>query len=245
MLTNKMFRDYLLKCLNAGWVYWYGTYGKPCTLSLYKSKKKQYPAHYGDSRTKKYMQQINEGRWCADCIGLGKSFVWSNGQFETNPKYAVNGMPDKSADGMFEYAKKLGLPYGKISTIPEVVGVAVRFKGHVGYYIGNGEVIEERGFAYGCVKTKLKDRKWTDWYYLPAVTYEKEPEPAPTPVTGVVYVDKGNYYVRTEPSTKGDKIGVATKGSKLPYLGETQNGWFKVLLKDQKGWISNKCGSIE
>lgn len=244
-LTNKMFYEFLLKALAAPWVYWYGTYGKPCTLSLYKSKKKQYPAHYTDSRTKKYMQQINEGRWCADCIGLGKAFVWSNGVFEGNAKYASNGMPDKSADGMFEFAKKSGLAYGPISTIPEKVGVAVRFKGHVGYYIGNGEVIEERGFAYGCVKTKLKDRKWTDWYELPGVTYEAEPTPGPTPTDEKVYVTKGNYYIRSEPSTKGTQLGVAHKGDTLPYLGVTENSWWNVLYNGASAWISSKCGSVK
>lgn len=245
MLTNKMFYEFLKKALDDGWVYWYGTYGKPCTLSLYKSKKKQYPSHYGDSRTKKYMNHINEGRWCADCIGLAKGFVWSGGQYGVTPKYAVNGFPDKSADGMFEYAKKHGLSYGKIGTIPEKIGVAVRYKGHVGYYIGNGEVIEERGFSYGLVKTKLKDRAWTDWYELPVIVYEKEKKPAADKEGTVVSVTKGNYYIRTKPSTSGEKLGVAMKGDKLTYLSVTENGWYMVYYHDEMAWISSKCGSIE
>lgn len=55
--------------------------------------------------------------------------------------------------------------------MPDMPGLAVRYDGHVGYYIGNGEVIEERGFAYGCVKTKLKDRKWLHWYKFPCIDY--------------------------------------------------------------------------
>lgn len=174
MLTNKDFVNFIIKAYESGYVYWYGTYGRKCTESLYKSKKKQYPSHYGSSRTSKYMKHIAENRTCADCIGLAKNFVWCNGEFGTTPKYAVNGMPDKSANGMFEYAKKNKLPYGKISTIPEIPGVAVRYSGHVGYYIGNGWVIEERGFNYGCVKTKLAGRGWTDWYYLPGIHYSNE-----------------------------------------------------------------------
>ena len=75
------------------------------------------------------------------------------------------------ADGMFEYAKSKGLEWGTIDTIPEIPGIAVRYAGHVGIYIGNGEVIEERGFKYGCVKTKLKDRKWLHWYKIPTIKY--------------------------------------------------------------------------
>ncbi len=176
VLSNIMFTAFCKKAYETGYVYWYGTYGKKCTKSLYEYKKKQYPSHYGESRTEKYMKQIKEGKTCADCIGLAKNFVWASGEFGANPKYAVNGMPDKSANGMFEYAKKKGLPHGKISTIPETPGVAVRYNGHVGYYIGDGWVIEERGFNYGCVKTRLKDRNWTDWYYLPGITYNSQTE---------------------------------------------------------------------
>lgn len=41
-------------------------------------------------------------------------------------------------------------------------------------YIGNGDVIEARGHAYGVVKTKLKDRAWTSWGKLPDLEYVEE-----------------------------------------------------------------------
>ena len=254
MLTNTQFHQFLINALKHKWVYWYGTYGKKCTLSLYNSKKRQYPDHYKEDRTSKYMQQIKEGRYCADCIGLAKAFVWSNGVFEGVPKYNSNGMPDKSADGMYAYAKKQGLKNGLISTIPEIPGIAVRMSGHVGFYIGNGEVIEERGFSYGCVKTKLKDRKWVNWYELPGVTYteqpqpepEPEPEPTPTPVptSECVLVSTGKYHVRLEPNTDGRSIGIAHKGDVLPYRGLIKNNWYGVTYNNQSAWISAKCGEI-
>ena len=255
MLTNVQLVEFVTKAYNAKWVYWYGTYGKKCTQSLYNSKKKQYPDHYTSSRTSKYMKQISEGRWCADCIGLGKAFVWSNGVFEGTPKYASNGMPDKSANGMFSYAKSHGAKYGKIATIPEIPGLAVRMDGHVGYYVGKGYVIEERGFAYGCVKTALKDRKWTDWYELPGVTYVDEPAkepvvaPEPEPTTqpdGSAYINvrHGSYYVRTEPNTNSSSFGVVRTGDHIPYLGKTENGWFNVEYKNRSGWVSSKCGDL-
>lgn len=248
MLTNLQLADFVVKAYNAKWVYWYGTYGKKCTKSLYESKKKQYPSHYTSSRTAKYMSQIEEGRWCADCIGLGKAFVWSNGVFEGDAKYATNGMPDKSADGMYEYAKSKGLANGPISTLPETPGIAVRMSGHVGYYIGNGYVIEERGFDYGCVKTKLKDRKWLNWYELPGVTYVKTPAPEPIPepveTNEVVKVTKGNYYVRTEPNKNSKDIGVAHKGESYPYLGVTSGSWYSINYNGKNAWVSSKCGEV-
>ena len=41
----------------------------------------------------------------------------------------------------------------------------------MGVYIGGGYAVEERGFNYGCVKTKVSSRKWTHWYQLPFVDY--------------------------------------------------------------------------
>jgi len=80
-------------------------------------------------------------------------------------------MPDESANGLFEYAQRKGYDWGTIGTIPEIPGLAVRYNGHVGVYIGNGKVVEERGFNYGCVITNLQDRKWTHWYKIPALKY--------------------------------------------------------------------------
>ena len=86
-------------------------------------------------------------------------------------KYGGNGCPDKSANGMFTYAKNKGCAWGTIDTLPEIPGVALRSDGHVGVYVGGGYAVEERGFNYGCVKTKVASRKWTHWFQLPFVDY--------------------------------------------------------------------------
>ena len=147
-----------------GQPYWYGTCAFKCTQSLLNSKSKQYPSHYGSSRTARYKADIAAGKTCADCVGACKGYAWNNGKKKTE-------VPDKSANGMFDWAKKKGAEWGVISTIPDVPGIAVRFDGHVGYYVGNGYVIEWRGFNYGCVRTKLSGRKWTHWYRLPWIDY--------------------------------------------------------------------------
>ena len=63
------------------------------------------------------------------------------------------------------------MDWGTIDTLPDIVGLAVRFDGHVGYTVGGGYAVEWRGFAYGCVKTKIKGRGWTHWYKLPFIDY--------------------------------------------------------------------------
>lgn len=142
--------------------YWYGTFGKTANQSLLNEKKKQYPKHYTASRMDKYKMQF--GARVHDCVGLIKGYLWSE-IFTSSPKY--NSSQDVSANGMKSRCKEKG----DISTIPEIPGVLVFYNGHVGVYIGNGKVIEARGFAYGVVETNLKDRKWTSWGKCPWITY--------------------------------------------------------------------------
>ena len=48
--------------------------------------------------------------------------------------------------------------------------------GHVGIYIGNGEVIEAKGHAYGVVKTKLEARPWKNYGKLKWIEYLEDKE---------------------------------------------------------------------
>ena len=177
--TNEHFVAFCEKMI--GMPYWYGAVVYKCTENLRARKAKQYPAHYGSSRIARCRDDIAKKKVCADCVGLIKGYQWTNGgqgviesigtDKTFSSKYGGNGCPDKSANGMFDYAKSKGCAWGTISTLPEIPGVALRFDGHVGVYIGNGYAVEERGFAYGYVKTRVRDRKWTHWYQLPFVDY--------------------------------------------------------------------------
>ena len=192
--TNEHFVAFLL--MMVGHPYWYGTCLYPCTESRLKSKAKQYPDHYASSRMAQYRRDIANKEVAADCVGGCKGYAWTNGgvgvleAIGTGKSYSrkngSNGCPDKSANGMFEYAKKKGMDWGVISTIPEIIGLAVRKDGHVGYYIGNGEVVEWMGFSHGCKKTKLKSRPWTHWYKLPFIHYNDAATSAPIQETEYV-----------------------------------------------------------
>lgn len=162
-----------------GQPYWYGTCVYKCSTSLLNSKAKQYPDHYTAIRMSRYRSDINAGKTCADCVGACKGYAWNHGKKKSE-------VPDKSANGMFSYAKNKGADWGAIGTLPEIPGIALRFDGHVGYYIGGGYAIEWRGFAYGCVKTKVSGRKWTHWYKLPWIDYGAGALIVPAPVNPVL-----------------------------------------------------------
>lgn len=60
-----------------------------------------------------------------------------------------------------------------------------------------------------------------------------------------VLIVGGNCYVRSEPSTDGEKRGIAYCDAKLPYGGETAgNGWLSIIYKDKIGWVSGKYGRL-
>ena len=82
---------------------------------------------------------------------------------------------------MFAWAKSMGMDWGTIDTLPEIVGLALHTDGHVGYYVGNGYAVEWRGFSYGSVRTKVKDRKWKYWYKLPFIQYRETAAEIPAP----------------------------------------------------------------
>lgn len=177
--TNEHFAAWCLSML--GQPYWYGTVVYKCSESLRAQKSRQYPAHYGSERTARYAEDIAAGCVCADCVGGAKGYAWTDGgdgvvesigtDKTFSSRYGANNCPDKSANGMFAYARSEGAEWGSIDTLPDVVGLALHRDGHVGYSVGGGYAVEWRGFRYGCVRTRISGRGWTHWYRLPFIDY--------------------------------------------------------------------------
>lgn len=155
---------YVTHAWESGWGYVWGTYGHVLTESLLDSKLQQYPDGVG-----KYEDFIRanwlDGR-TADCVGLIKGYGWLDPSTLTI-KYGTNGMPDITANTMYHNATVSG----PISTIPDTPGLAVWMDGHIGVYIGGGEVIEASGTKKGVVKTQLAGRGWTHWLEVPYISY--------------------------------------------------------------------------
>lgn len=152
-----------------GWGYVYGTYGNVLTESLLQDR----AAVFGGQVTS-YMDFIRSnwmGKRTSDCVGLIKGYGWYNAE-SGEIVVGSNGMMDVTANGMFEAATVKGT----IDTIPEVPGLAVWHQGHIGIYIGNGEVIEAMNTLKGVTRTKLAGRSWTHWLQIPYISYVQEEE---------------------------------------------------------------------
>ena len=229
-----------------GMPYWYGCVCYKCTQDLLTRKTRQYPKHYAEGRKARYESDIAAGKWASDCIGLAKGYMWWDST-KGGVRYAVNGCPDMSANGMLEKATVKG----DIKNLPETPGIMLWMNGHAGVYIGGGWAIEERGFNYGCVKTKVADRPWKKWYRLPGLTYldaddgegrEKVPfDVAEEPEHGVrITGDRVN--VRLGPGTEYGVACVADKGDVLEAIDTS--GWRAVMVDGAVRWVSEKYSEV-
>lgn len=160
-MDNKGLVEYVKGCV--GLPYIYATYGQKLTLTKLESVHRTYPNYMSDARFAKAKATML-GKKVQDCTGLIEGYLMGSTP-TTFAKY--DKKHDRSADGWYAAATKKGV----IATIPEVEGIGVYYKGHVGVYIGGGKVIEARGFDYGVVTTNLKDRPWTNWFYIVDIDY--------------------------------------------------------------------------
>lgn len=167
MLTNKGLVEHVRKALSQRWGYVWGTYGEILTPKLLQSKKVQYPSGVGDYED--YIIRTWLNKRTVDCVGLIKSYLWSNGE-----DAIYNPNTDISANGMFELANEKGT----INSLPNVdlPGLCLWKDNHIGVYVGQNQVIEARGTIYGVILSPLRgynSTNWTHWIKCPFITYEE------------------------------------------------------------------------
>lgn len=151
------------------WGYVYGTYGSVLNETLLTGKISQYPDEVGGYED--FIRQHWLGGRTADCVGLIKGYSWYNTETK-HLEIGSNGMPDISANAMFENASEKGT----IDTIPEIPGLAVWHEGHIGIYIGNGEVMQAANTEAGVIRTPISQSGWTHWLKIPYIQYINESE---------------------------------------------------------------------
>ena len=112
-----------------------------------------------------------------DCVGLIKCFMWHD-YSSSNASYYGKTCPDKNETGFFNEATEKGT----IDTIPEIPGLMVYQPGHIGVYLGNGQVIEATAafdkkivityFKGNHPDTSYKRTTWTHWFKMPYLNYD-------------------------------------------------------------------------
>lgn len=197
-----------------GLPYWNGTFGQTASAALYEYEKARFPKYYTASDfPSQYGLRVH------DCGGLVKGYLWSDTP-TSPPKY--NSAQDCNAEMFFDNATEKGaLTEAIAKTLKKGMLVYNSTKSHVAIYKGNMKVDEARGHSYGVVESKLDLSRFKWWSNCVFVTYEKEPEPTPAPVTGKISIDE-------PPKIK--------KGSK----GQAVKVWQTLMKVDIDGTFGSK-----
>ena len=144
-----------------------------------------------------------------DCVCLIKGILWGwnadKSKVYGGATYASNNVPDIGADSMFtrKYVQNISNDFTTIKP-----GAVVHMSGHVGVYIGSGQVIECSPKWKNCVQItylgnlpehrKGNYRIWSEFGYLPTVDYSVEVKEKPVKVEECV--------TRIHKVVKGDNL---------------------------------------
>jgi hypothetical protein len=173
MIKASQLIEWCKKQVGCGYVY--GLIDVICTIEYLKQKEKQYGSLMGNG-----YYQLNGNYTKGRCAKwLGKKVYDCSGLIKSGRKHLGGPYLDVSAQGCYDQCSKRGT----IKSMPLTPGCTVymwsdkkKRMGHVGIYIGNGQIIEARGADYGVVITKLVERQWTYWGLLDWLEYDIKKE---------------------------------------------------------------------
>lgn len=154
-------------------LYVMGCFGSPLT----EKNKKRFTTNHSYNKSAIRRAMINDATpdtFGFDCVCLIKGILWGwNGNKKHvygGATYKANGVGDMDADTMIKvYCKDVSTNFNKVDT-----GHIVWMPGHVGIYVGNGEVVEcTPSFKNKVQITKLKGRGWEKHGKLRYIDYSK------------------------------------------------------------------------
>ena len=156
--------------MNYKTLYVMGCFGAPMTASN-KTRYCNNHSYNKDPDRQAMIKSASADTFGFDCVCLIKGILWGwNGDTSKTyggAVYKSNGVPDIGADTMITYCENISTNFSDI-----IPGEAVWLKGHIGVYVGNGEVVECTPAWKNKVQiTKLTARKWLKHGKLPWVDY--------------------------------------------------------------------------
>ena len=146
-------------------VYLFGGCGEMATADFIDEKSRMYPEAYPEERIALLKSHCAGTTFGYDCSGLIKNYLMGGyGNCRYDPFYDMN---------VFTMIRKTRM-LGSMDDLPQLPGVLVTYRRHVGIYDGNGRVIESRpgddgitGISY----RKTEEGSWNQWILCPGLEY--------------------------------------------------------------------------
>jgi cell wall-associated NlpC family hydrolase len=139
--------DWVLSKKGSG--YAFGSSGQRLTKKLYEELRRKYGKNFNNNTKKWLYKEVYDSaglvKKAFEQAGIklphGATSSWKNGDWKE--KGDIKHMPSNQVCVLYRRGSD-----GMV---------------HTGIYLGNGNVIEAKGSAYGVVETSLKDGHWTDY----------------------------------------------------------------------------------
>ena len=160
-------------------LYVMGCFGAPLSAAN-KTRYLTNHAYNKKAERQKMIKAASADTFGFDCVNLIKAILWGwNGDKSKTyggASYAVNGVPDISADSMIAKCSSVSTNFSAVEP-----GEVVWCPDHIGVYIGGGLAVEctpswKNGVqvtACNCDKAGYNRRNWTKHGKLPYITYVK------------------------------------------------------------------------
>lgn len=213
-MNSKLFCELIMKAVKEKWGYVWGLEGETYTKEMaekFKRNKRTPPS--GNSISTYWTKRCS--RWferrCADCSGL---IVWALREMGIFSK-----KDDYSSGGFINACKKRG----KVASgVPKVNGIVLWRKGHIAVWI-DGQVAEAKGTDIGVVYGKSSVSSFTDWGYLPWITYDE----STTDGLKITQCTGNGVNIRQEATTKSASLGKLYKGDPIK-VQSTHGDWHEI-----------------
>lgn len=182
-------------------LYVYGCFGAPMNNTNKERYKHNYAYNEQQSRQAK-INSVSSNTFGFDCVNMIKGILWGwNGNINKtygDAVYGSNGVPDTSANGMFQ-----DYCYNKSNDFSNIVpGEFVWMNGHIGVYVGDNLVVEctpiwKDGVQYTGLgnrggKAGYNNRTWTSHGKSKFIEYDVELTLTPGFLPSRGYYTKGD-----------------------------------------------------
>ena len=206
------------QAIDEHWGYIWGTAGVEWTEARQQQKINYMVSKYGqnwkNSEAAKsdnyYSAAANGSKWIghrvADCSGL---FYWAFKLLGGSIYHGSNTIWNKycSAKGELKNGKRADGKELKPGSAVFTYNKKKDNRGHIGLYVGDGNVIEASGTINGVIISKITVSKWVEWGELKGVSYGSEPaaEPVQKPAEKPAQTTEKEYPTLRKGS-KGDAV---------------------------------------